>query len=57
MLCLVAHVYWRYGGLMDMCKGEIRRGEHVDQGSVSFPMVSYEVWGRGLIGQGLGLVR
>ena len=42
---------------MDMCKGEIRRGEHVDQGSVSFPMVSYEVWGRGLIGQGLGLVR
>ena len=53
VLCLVAHVCWRYGGFMDICKGEIRGGEPVDQGSISCSMVSYRVGVRRLSGHGL----
>ena len=42
---------------MEICKGEIRRGEPVDQGSVRRSTVNYEVGDRGLNSQGLGVVR
>ena len=52
MLCLVSHVSWRCGGLIKMCKGEIRRGEPADQSGVRCSTVSYGVGCRGLSGQG-----
>ena len=42
---------------MEMCKGEIRRGEPVDQDDVRRSTMNYGVGYRGLNGQGLGVVR
>ena len=53
MLCLVAHVCWRYGCFMDMCKGKIIGSEPVEQGRVICSTVSNGVGVRRLCGQGL----
>ena len=42
---------------MEMCKEEIRRGEHVNQNDVRRSTMNYGVGYRRLSGQGLGVVR